>query len=508
MYKIIPLDYGLDERGRLLYYDLRQKKFFKKQLVEPNEIIEIKNKIILSNILNFKFKFQKRVGDDWVDVSNFFFLEKGRNIATFFVDQSTLSAIEIDRMIKVFNDDIKNHNYSLALTSFKKAINYIAVTSSEKIVNIRNYLKIAHENYQDMTQLWKNITVYLTFSLKRKEYFEYHNLTRISYENLHKIFVDSPEHQNFIKNEIDNLNNYEIETAHILKGLYYSFMKDRKEAAREFKSAINGDIKLIKDMGIGEGIFSYEDEVAIKSEYENEVIDLTTNENTSEFTILMSLDPNFLRKYGPQLFYSIISLKKYHFHFHLVGNKSDILKVFSESVNLFDTMKEYIKPSKNVIHPSFSYEECPVYVKDPVTLYACARFLNAPRIMEKFNSKILVIDADYYINNDFEKYFNSLSDFDISMAVSWGIKSMRPWGRYMAGSVYINNNEIGKAFLKELNSYINDKLRSEHTWTLDQNALTFAMERIRQTFPRMRFENGYKLPRPLVQPSIRRYIEK
>src|SRR5699024_463489 len=132
-----------------------------------------------------------------------------------------------------------------------------------------------------------------------------------------------------------------------------------------------------------------------------------------------------------------------------------------EAINLFNNMKKFIKPSESVIKPTFSFESCPEYVKDPITLSACSRFLNAPRFLEKFDSRILIIDADYYINNDFDKYFAKLKETDISMAVSSGIKSVRPWIRYMAGSVYVDRNETGQLFLRKLNSYIIENLKSD-----------------------------------------------
>lgn len=507
MYIINPQDYGLKSKGRLMYYDLRQKKYFKKQTVEPDENIEISNRIILNNILNFKFKFQKYENDTWVDVSKFFFLEKARNIKTFLIDQSDMSSKEIERMITIFSQDKKNNNYSLAILAFKKAVNYISNTDKEKITNVIEYLNLAQKSYSDLTPLWKNINVYLKFLIRRKDYFVKHNLMKKSYEELDYIFSSKIEHQNFIFNEIEELNEYDVETSNILKGLYYSFLKDRESATREFGKAVEGDTQLIIDLGVGEGIFTYINEVNNSGEYDNKIIDLNSIGETSEFTILMSLDSKFLRKYGAQLFYSIISLKKQHFHFHLIGETDEVSKVYSDSKNLFETMKKYIQPSQGVIEPTFSYETCPEFVKEPVTLYACARFLNAPRFMEKFDSKILIIDADYYINNDFEKYFAKLKETDISMAVSSGVKSMRPWGRYMAGSVYIDKNETGQLFLKELNSYIIENLKGKNTWTLDQNALTYAMEKIREKRPSAKYVNAYNLPRPLVQPAIRRFIE-
>ena len=508
MYTINPKDYGLNEKGRLMYYDLSQKRYFKRQIVEPNEVVEISNRIILDDILRFKFKFQKYENEAWVDVSKFFFLEKARNIKLFLTDQYDLNEKEIERMINVFSNDKKNHNYSLAILAFKKAIIHITNTDTKNIVNIKKYLSIAHKNFEDLTHLWKNINVYLEFILRRKHYFTEHNLMKKSYIELDEIFTRNKKHQDFIKNEIQELNQYDLETSYILKGLYYSFLKDRDSATKEFKTAIDCEKQLILDLGIGKGVFTYINAINNNGIYENEITYLNSLEGTSEFTIVMSLDVNFLRKYAPQLFYSIISLKKQHFHFHLVGNSDEISEIYIEAINLFNNMKKFIKPSESVIKPTFSFESCPEYVKDPITLAACSRFLNAPRFLEKFDSRILIIDADYYINNDFDKYFAKLKETDISMAVSSGIKSVRPWIRYMAGSVYVDRNETGQLFLRKLNSYIIENLKSDNTWTLDQNALTYAMESVKELRPNVKFGNAYKFPRPLVQPAIRRLVEE
>src|SRR5699024_10127836 len=111
-----------------------------------------------------------------------------------------------------------------------------------------------------------------------------------------------------------------------------------------------------------------------------------------DLTIIISLDSTFLKYYGVQLFYTIIALKEYHFHFHLIDDDEKVTDSVVEAAELFKHMIKFMSLSKDVIEPTFSYENRPLFIKDIKTYYACSRFLIAKDIMHKFKSNALIID--------------------------------------------------------------------------------------------------------------------
>src|SRR5690625_497229 len=119
-YTINPVDYGLIGKGRLQYYDIKKGKYIKRHMLDSNEIVEISNTGILKNVLNFKFRFQKYENGRWINISEFFYLEKARYVRQFFLDKFQMSDDEIINMIHFFSNDYRNMNYSLAVTSFKR----------------------------------------------------------------------------------------------------------------------------------------------------------------------------------------------------------------------------------------------------------------------------------------------------------------------------------------------------------------------------------------------------
>ena len=240
---------------------------------------------------------------------------------------------------------------------------------------------------------------------------------------------------------------------------------------------------------------------------EPQMIDNVTN-NKFNTIILMSVDSNFLKKYGMHLFSNIIALKEYHFHIHLIGEKSLIMETMASAKSLFEQMVIFYSPKIEVVRPTYSIEEVPVYVKQLTTYYACSRFIHADYFMETFNKNILVFDADYSINDSFQKMFKQIEKLDVGMSIRNTRACMSLWTRFMGGSVFFKNNDNAKRYIKHLREYILKGLSIENSWILDQNALAYASEKMLEERNDFNIENiPYDL-KPFKQTGIRYYIEE
>ena len=96
--------------------------------------------------------------------------------------------------------------------------------------------------------------------------------------------------------------------------------------------------------------------------------------------------------------------KKLSFPFSCNWRIEESRLVTNQALKLFDKMSAFININASPIKPSFSTERCPDFVKEAKTFYACARFLNAVYFMEYFNTDLLIIDADMFINDDIAPY--------------------------------------------------------------------------------------------------------
>lgn len=149
-----------------------------------------------------------------------------------------------------------------------------------------------------------------------------------------------------------------------------------------------------------------------------------------------------------------------------------------------------------------------MYVKQLTTYYACSRFIHADYFMETFNKNILVFDADYSINDSFQKMFKQIEKLDVGMSIRNTRACMSPWTRFMGGSVFFKNNDNAKRYIKHLREYILKGLSIENSWILDQNALAYASEKMLEERNDFNIENiPYDL-KPFKQTGIRYYIEE
>lgn len=128
--------------------------------------------------------------------------------------------------------------------------------------------------------------------------------------------------------------------------------------------------------------------------------------------------------------------------------------------------------------------------------------------MEKFDSNLLILDADMFLTDDLTKYLNTVKKFDVAIAFSKSVTTTLPWRRLMAGNIYLTNNDKAKMFIDLTKDYIVDNLKEKKSWTLDQNALNYAYETIFEYYPDIKFGNTYEIKGPFSHPQIRTYIER
>src|SRR5699024_5202406 len=157
----------------------------------------------------------------------------------------------------------------------------------------------------------------------------------------------------FLVQESKNLEEYNLPFADFLAGRHYSVLQQREKAVTLFQRYKEYNVPFDKLL-ISIGISTY---FNIGNDFENaphvdppNFID-SKPVNYKGTSIIVSVDINYLRKYGPQLFVSIIALKKYQVHIHVIGEFDNALSSINEAKELFSKMLLFYNTGKDVRIP-------------------------------------------------------------------------------------------------------------------------------------------------------------
>ena len=157
--------------------------------------------------------------------------------------------------------------------------------------------------------------------------------------------------------------------------------------------------------------------------------------NYEKYGIIFSVEINFFRIYMPILMSMITHFSSLSFHIFVVGSKDEThtcIELFNKMQN---TMNDFIGKKANI----FLYHvESPNFVKNKITLAACARHMFAENVIIKHEA-IYIMDIDLFIKDNPVDYFNKMKKINADVIIPgpgyWPLPY--PWRRYMGGNIYI-----------------------------------------------------------------------
>ena len=267
-------------------------------------------------------------------------------------------------------------------------------------------------------------------------------------------------------------------SSRLLRGQVLSVIEGRSEAVSEFRAALSSGRELVKSFYLDMGSLTYGLPAASANTKSVPVSwhgNMTSTEAAA--TILYSANTPFLRRYLARILFYASAEPELHLHFHLVASDAEALAFIDEAEELARTIHGFSRRSSMPPTLSWSSSELPVGVGNPVTYFACARYLVAEQVMERFGTDVWVQDVDLYPTSPISRAHTILSGFDVVLAASTGINMLAPWRRYIANNVYIARSEAGRAFASNAAAYITAYLDEPDSWMLDQNALDWAVEK-------------------------------
>lgn len=510
-YIIKPNEFNVPNGSRVVFHDKKRKfMYLTVKIDNPNEPIVIDDELINDDIERFIYKFQTREDGGWKDFTRYSLLVDKKLLAKYWIDEISLDNIQVHNLINYYTKTKDERAYFDLRVTFKKVCEDLWLNHNSTHINIEKYLKYVANTNQEFNLLWKNINLYLEYTFRMKKEFIYLKINRLYYDELinNNALKSKGKLSSFIEREIKKLENNNLQFGYILLGQYYSLLGDRKTASNYFRKVeeFNNDWETHFLIGQGSATYAFIDDNTIK--YDGVRFIGEEHNIDAKTTVLVSVDIKYLRYYVVSLLYNSIALKKYHFHIHVIGESVEAVSAITNAQSIYNQILEFSHSTKTSNHPTFSFEETPEFASSTRTYSACARFINANLFMEKFDTNLLILDGDMFIHNNLDSYINNMNKFDVGIAISKGITPFMPWRRFMAGNIYLKKSEKSIYFMNAARDYILKLIHQERSWTLDQNALSFAYENTIKEYPNAKFENIYKYKRPVIHPPIRQLIER
>jgi hypothetical protein len=226
--------------------------------------------------------------------------------------------------------------------------------------------------------------------------------------------------------------------------------------------------------------------------------------------LVLSVDPLFLRHHGAAWvnLAPYFQLQNIGLLFIVAGDTDEAQAVIREAYQYVRMATSFHGGNPDAFSRSALFVPCsvPSTAADPKTFFACARYLLLPDILAATQRAALVVDVDMALRSDLWPFLKKLGGADFSTPFSKGIHSLFPWRRYMAGTTYFGESTAAANVARNLSRYISRGLGEVDSWTLDQNAMTFAVEKAVEEGARIMDANS--LGRPLFQEAIRSMFEK
>ncbi|GGK28993.1 hypothetical protein GCM10010965_22290 [Caldalkalibacillus thermarum] len=528
-------NHGLpDEQVRLVIKDFDSKAFYKIEIIHKADgDYVLTDKKIETNKWRFKYKYQVKQ-EKWVDVTPYMEMITEKEKHEFehvLLDRAALKQEEVPGFIARWENDAEACLKVMGKAAYK-FIRKLWTDPSFSPQNVPAIVQYVKEKKGFTASFSGNLFFYFSIYLELKALFERQQLQHHSYADWLETINTDRAVADAIKKLIKQCEDFasSLQLATVLKAKLESLLGNRKKAAATFHQAALFEPDYLKYLHFDQGVYTYSD-FQVRQPWASKVIILIDRLKKSnkpnnleaakdrvtfvgqppagghdDLIILISLDEKFMRCYGSQLMFYVNVLKQYQFHFHLVGDIPQAEKVIQETESLFHSIHRYRGTLSAVKKPSFSMERVPEHVQDQKTYYACSRYLIAEQIMDRFDTNLYIMDADIILLSDPAPYFQKLQQYDVAIPFSAGVVIACPWRRLMAGNVFIKNNPPGRQFLALVRQYIHEHTGKPAAWTLDQNALCYAFECMRNNQDIL-IGNCNQYVKPMEQGSIHKLIE-
>lgn len=211
---------------------------------------------------------------------------------------------------------------------------------------------------------------------------------------------------------------------------------------------------------------------------------------THRTALVISVDPRFFRIYAPHLYFCAQQLPELDVCLLLCSSGAEAKELIADGrryLAALDALNHSGVPG-NIRH---FVMPVPSLAAERRTFYASARFFAATDLLADYEN-VYLMDADLAVDAHPGAFLEKVAPLPVAVPKSSGPAALSPWRRYMAGNIPLSRSVLETGFLEDLQLYLAHGLRHPDSWMLDQNAMSFAVERFPGTVEDI---NDY--PRPI-----------
>jgi len=196
---------------------------------------------------------------------------------------------------------------------------------------------------------------------------------------------------------------------------------------------------------------------------------------TNRTSIVVSVDPRFFRIYAPHLYFCAQQLPEIDMSILLCGTAGQAKELMSDGHRYLKALAALNGTGypDNLAH---YFIPVPKTVLERRTFYAAARFFAAPVLLQDYRN-LYLMDADLAVDAHPGPFLKKVRDLPVAVPKSAGASALSPWRRFMAGNIPLSRRAMETGFLDDLQNYLFHGMARRNSWMLDQNALSYAVER-------------------------------
>lgn len=298
-----------------------------------------------------------------------------------------------------------------------------------------------------------------------------------------------------------------VSASSLWTGYLATLTDDRKSTAHHFERARRTDAtdQFLTNFTL-RGLNTYlaqPESTGIRRSTATDFVPVQSAGSTSNAAIVYAGDVKFFRRYFSRLYFYGRLLRRTALHFHVVG-PADLVQQAFEDARALAVHTDRLAGDGRSGRVGLSTETLPAEVADPVTYYACARFVRFEELLTLHPGGLWVQDMDLVQSGAVEDFIKTLAGYDVGVVRSSAGFGCTPWKSVLAGNVWIANTAPARGFMRDVVEYMDANWSRTSAWMLDQNALRYASDHARQD---TRLLNLSDLRLPLGQNSLASLIE-
>lgn len=468
-------DQRIEEKVRLVIYDIETKNFIREEIIYSRESLEV----VLEDKYNkaaLKYKYQTMgESNKWKDTAQgYSYLFGKANKQTMKGFDFSPKDIKNILLLSQFTESEINYYFKNLLLKFYNFS--LREPSIEKVEQVKRFLDaIPYEIVSSKnvvahcyTQI-KVINGFVEADLKDNIFTDFHKIDNYLMHNMEEVYT--PKNEQIIGFQTGLL---------VAVGNIYSLFS-REKAYKNYQEALTLGHDYIDNFLTIDALSTYYtrvDEInksycIIDDNIEKQSDSLECPENVN---ICFSTDIKYFKMFILGWAQASFYYDKLTFNFGIVTNNEEeyihCVRRYKEIIASISKLLESDKPTNY----RFFWIQSEIINK---TVYACARFYLAYHLIKKYSGDVFITDIDQLVIGNLQKYLlnASTSEFSIYQPIMQRLYMLVPGRSHLAGNIYICNDDNGQRYCQVLTDYVGIGLKEKFSWVLDQNATRYASEK-------------------------------